>query len=371
MNSYKIDRERVRREELFEKFRLNFGAFPKRLFSSPDRAELCGAETESNRGTSVFAALDSDLLCAVSEREDGIVEIYSEFDPVRFSVNDLGSREREKGKLIALARGVLEYLRRSGRSFGGFSACMQSLVREKNLSASFEVLVAEVINRLYLNGALSPLEKAKAAKFAENVYFGRPCLLAPRAAIALGGVHHFDFLKGEPSITSLPIPKGSLVLVQREKDEPAKTGEILSFFGKTSLRELSREEIEASLPGLRKTVSDASILRALSFFEECDRADLAARALLDGKFDAFLRRMDQTDSSFLCFSSLRSVLALELMKKRNCAVRPTGEGEVLAFLPSDEKLKLFSELLRVFGRENVFSFELREEGAFEIDLNEN
>ncbi|HCH68120.1 MAG TPA: galactokinase, partial [Clostridiales bacterium] len=42
-------------------------------------------------------------------------------------------------------------------------------------SAAFEVLVGTILNHLYNEGRVSPVQIAKDAQWAENVYFGKPC----------------------------------------------------------------------------------------------------------------------------------------------------------------------------------------------------
>ena len=124
MNFYMFDRERERRERLALLFQSEYGHAPGLWFSSPGRAEIIGGQTDHNFGKALASALSCDILCAAEKRNDGIIELRSdEFLPIRFSVYDLGNREREKAKTSALSRGVLDYLQRNGYSFGGFSAC--------------------------------------------------------------------------------------------------------------------------------------------------------------------------------------------------------------------------------------------------------
>ena len=42
-------------------------------------------------------------------------------------------------------------------------------------SAAFEVLVGTVLNELFFDRKLSPIEIAQIGQYAENVYFGKPC----------------------------------------------------------------------------------------------------------------------------------------------------------------------------------------------------
>lgn len=388
--------KRKRAEELISAFRSQFGGAPKHWFSSPGRAEIVGNHTDHNLGKVLVSAISCDILSACDTRTDGIVEICSEhFSPIRFSVSDLGSREREKGKSVALARGVLAYLSRLGYSFGGFSAVTNSTVFRGagvSSSAAFEVLVAETVNRLYLGGAVSPLEKARAAQFAENVYFGKPCGLLDQAGIAFGGLNVIDFYGEDPLVERVPFAGGYRIvltntggshssLTSHYADITREMGEVAAALGKTYLRELSEEELKESLPRLRKSVSDRAILRAFHFFEENDRVERAAQALRAGDTSKFLEQVQKSGESSLAFlqncyvpgeTFQPIVLALKLSEKllKDGAYRVMGggfAGTVLALCKAGEEEAYGRAMARVFGRENVFYTDPREEGACETE----
>lgn len=112
--------EKKRLDALEAYFKAEFGSVPQRLFSSPGRAEIVGNHTDHNRGKVLVSAISCDILCFVSPRADGIIDIRAEaFSPVHFPVTDLNSREREKGRSVSLARGVCYYFASHGYPIGG------------------------------------------------------------------------------------------------------------------------------------------------------------------------------------------------------------------------------------------------------------
>ena len=60
-------------------------------------------------------------------------------------------------------------------------------------SAAYEVLVGTVINALYCENKLTPVEIAQIGQYAENVYFGKMSGLMDQTASSVGGVVAIDF----------------------------------------------------------------------------------------------------------------------------------------------------------------------------------
>lgn len=376
-------------------FRTRFRCEPERWFSSPGRAEILGNHTDHNAGKVLVSALSCDILCAVRERDDDLVEICSEnFYPIRFSLRELSRRERERGKSVALARGVAASLTGKGK-LHGFSACTSGNIYRGagvSSSAAFEVLVAEIFNALCFEGRLTPFEKAKAGQFAENSYFGKPCGLLDQSGVALGGLHKIDFFRANaPAYERIPVPKGySLVLTNTGGSHSSLTAyyaevrremeQIAHCFGKRCLREVPFQAFCGEIASLRKRAGDRAVLRAFHFFEENERVEEGAAALKAGDTDKFLSCVRESGRSSLCWlqncavpgsASQPVVLALKLAERscRTGAFRMQGggfAGTVLAFLKEEEREGYAAEMARVFGAENVFFASLREAGACEL-----
>lgn len=392
---------RSRKGRLAAEFKEQFGEAPAYFFSSPGRAEIVGNHTDHNGGKVLVSAISCDVMAAVSPRSDGNVVIASgAYYPIRFSVHDLSVRERERGRSISLVRGILRYLSGLGYSFGGFSCVTHSNIFRGagvSSSAAFEVLIAEIVNELYLGGRLPAMDKARAGMYAENDYFGKPCGLLDQAGIALGGLNEIDFSSREPLVAPVPAPEGYRLVLTNTGGSHAKLtnhyadirremGEVAAFFHKKYLFELSERDLLEALPELRQKVSDRAVLRAFHFFEENKRVELAARALQEGDTALFFEQVLSSGESSLkylqnCFIPGDTfepvVIALKLSEKvlRGGAYRMMGggfTGTVLAFCLAGGEERYSREMARVFGKENVFVTDLRAEGACALSVsNEN
>ena len=385
---------------LAEQFERLTGSAPEAWFSSSGRAEIIGNHTDHNHGRVIVAAIGCDILAAVKKREDGVIRISSAgFPSFELKVSDLAARPSEKGRSAALARGVVKGIADRGYTVGGFDACTESTIFRGagvSSSAAFELLVCEILNSLYLNGALDPVTKAIISQYAENEYFGKPCGLLDQSGISLGGMNRIDFEDpAVPVIAGLKAPEGYTLVITNTGGSHAKLTahyaaikeemrEVAAFFGARVLREVPFAEFFDGIPALRKKVSERAILRAFHFFEENERVDAAAAALSAGNTAAFLDAVNKSGESSLnclqnCFvpgSAEQPVsLAIHMSERliKDGAVRVHGggvAGTVLAYLADAEVENYVAQMAKVFGRENVFTASVRLPGATELDLGE-
>jgi len=392
-----VEEIKKRYKSLADDFLKGKGFAPDRFFSSSGRAEILGNHTDHNLGKVIVSAISRDIIAAVKKREDGLIEICSDgFYPIHFNVKDSRMRPAEKGRSYALARGVVEGVKRRGYSVGGFSAYTQSgIFRGAGISSSaaFEVLIAEILNVLYCDGKLSAGEKAEIGKFAENEYFGKPCGLLDQTGVVLGGMNEVDFKNiSSPEIKRLSAPEGYKIVITNAGGNHASLTEhyadirkemsaAASFFGEEYLRGVDEKKFFSSIPELKKKVSERAVLRAIHFFEENERVDLAARALESGNTSEFLRAVNESgESSLICLqnafvpgSDVQPVaLALKLSQKyiRDGAVRLHGggfAGTIIAFVSDDGEEEYIKRMASVFGEESVFSANVRNIGAGEVD----
>ncbi len=391
---------KARSDALAERYQTLTGECPQYWFSSPGRAEIIGNHTDHNHGKVIVAAISCDILAAVGKRDDGMICIYSEgFEPVSFCVTDTGVDPAEQGQSIALARGVVKKIRDKGFEPGGFTAvCNSTVFRGAGVSSSaaYELLVCEILNELYLGGALSAVEKAVISQYAENVYFGKPCGLLDQCGISFGGIRAIDFADPEhPVVEELSPPEGYTLVITNtggSHDELTvhyaaireEMRAVAEFFGKSVLQEVPYEKFCDALPELRKKVSERAVLRAFHFYEENDRVELAAMALREKREDAFLSAVNGSGISSLnclqnCFvpgSDRQPVtLALHLSELliQDGAVRIHGggfAGTIIAFVADGETERYVNGMSRVFGESNIFTANIRRFGAAKIDLRE-
>lgn len=382
--------------KLADKFKKREGKSHDVFISSPGRAEVLGNHTDHNHGKVIVGAISCDILAAVSKNDENAIKICSEgYRDIRVDLNDLELKEREYGTSAALTRGVARALKNRGYGFGGFTAHITSNVFKGagvSSSAAFELLIAECLNCLYLDGKAAAIEKAVAAQYAENVYFNKPCGLLDQSGIALGSLHKLDFLIPEkPAVQKLTAPKGyTLVITNTGGDHSDLTEHyaaikeemhaVSKFFGKEFLREVNEEDFYGSLKELTKKFSGRALLRAIHFFDENKNVDRAAQALERGDAREFLNCVNASgESSLRCLQNnyvpgdVRQVipLAIKYSEKiiKDGAVRIHGggfAGTILAFVSDGEADGYVEQMRALYGRDNVFKAYIREKGTCEV-----
>ena len=167
------------------------------LFSAAGRTELGGNHTDHQRGHVLTASISLDTIACVHPTGDRRVRLQSQgHGLITVDLDDLSPRPEERDQSAALVRGVAARLTERGFALGGFDAYSTTEVLAGSglsSSAAFEVLVGEIFNQLFCNGALSATENAQAGQYAENVYFGKPSGLMDQMGCATGGVISIDF----------------------------------------------------------------------------------------------------------------------------------------------------------------------------------
>ena len=388
-----VKKKQDRIDELKITFEKAEGFKPTHVFSSSGRAEILGNHTDHNHGLVMVAAISCDVIAAVAKRDDTIVKICSEgYAPVEVDVSDLEVKESEYGRSDALARGVAKALKDRGFNFGGFTAYTTSTIFKGagvSSSAAFEVLISEIFNVLYLDGALTPVDRAVISQFAENVYFGKPCGLLDQSGISIGSLVKIDFnCPTKPVAEKLCAPKGyTLVLTNTGGNHAALTEhyaairkemeEVAEFFGKKVLRDVDRSDFDKLLPTLKRRFSGRAILRALHFYEENERVLKAEKALKEGDTETFLKQVNASGLSSLVLLQNCAVpgdvkqpvvLGIELSRAfiKDGAVRVHGggfAGSILAFVKDNEAPSYVKFMKKLFGDANVFTAAVRELGT--------
>ena len=70
-------------------------------------------------------------------------------------------------------------------------------------SAALEVLIGTVMNELFFEKQLIPVEIVQIGKCAENVYFGKPCGLMDQTVSSVGGMVFIDFADSKNPIVEM------------------------------------------------------------------------------------------------------------------------------------------------------------------------
>jgi len=369
----------------------------KRVFSAPGRVEVGGNHTDHQHGCVLAAAIDLDAKCFVTPNDTNIVTIDNEeHGIVVVDLNDLDVRDDEKGKSAALVRGVAAWFAERGHAIGGFDGEVKSTIpvgSGLSSSAAFEVLIGNIFKGLF-GAALSPLEIAIAGRYAENVYFGKPCGLMDQAASSFGGFSKIDFFDPLNAIVE-PIDADlsgyALCVVAAGGDHadltpdyaaiPAEMKTVANYFGKEFLREVSPDDFYSDI-GKIQHLSKRAILRAIHFFEDHDRVSRQAAALKRGDIPTFLDLVNESGRSSLAYlqnvfspsfphnQELTLALALsERILEGRGAWRIHGggfAGTILTFVPNDLKDEYNRKMCDVFGDGCCFFLNVRKEGGMEV-----
>ncbi len=384
-----------RYDTLAAKFKAAEGKPCERFYSSSGRAEVLGNHTDHNHGKVMVAAISCDILACVCKAE-GKITVHSEgYRDIVVNLNETEVVPAETGTSTALVRGVVKALKDRGYTFGGFTAYSTSNIFKGagvSSSAAFEVLIAEIINDLYLDGALTPVDKAVISQYAENVYFEKPCGLLDQSGIAIGSLSKLDFFVPEkPVIEKLPLIEGYTMVITNTGGDHAKLTPhyaaireemhaVAGFFGKGFLRDVEYDEFYNALPTLKEKFSSRAILRAMHFYNENNRVDKAEKAVKTRNMRDFIDCINQSGISSLnmlqnCYVSGETnqpvVLGIEVSRSiiKNGGIRVHGggfAGSILAVVADEEVKEYATEMGKLFGKENVFSAEIREHGTTRV-----
>lgn len=385
--------QQERAQKLYDYFLKNEKRAPDYIFSSPGRAEILGNHTDHNHGKVMVASINCDILCFASKTEDGSITLYSKgYPPIKTTVSDSQILNSEFGTSQALVKGVCSKLHQMGYEFGGFVAYTTSNIFKGagvSSSAAFEVLICEILNLLYLDGKLDPVTKAVISQYAENVYFGKPCGLLDQSGIALGSLSKLDFKNPTcPTIKTFSAPEGyTLVLTNTGGDHASLTEhyaaircemeEIAGFFGKKVLREVDEEQFLQNVHLLKEKFSSRAIMRAIHFYNENKRVDIAEEAINQKDYIKFLNQVALSGASSAsvlqnCYvpgeTNQPVMLAVELSKQiaKQSFFRVHGggfAGSILGFVKDCELENYLAVMKKVFGENNVFTAQIRKTGT--------
>lgn len=353
-------------------------------FSAPGRVEIGGNHTDHQHGRVLAAAINLESKAIVRRNCEGKIRVISEgYDPVEIDVWDLGVHEEEKNTTAALIRGVASAFTECGCKLGGLDAKVSSTVLPGSglsSSAAFEVLIGRILNGLFFEDKLTPVQIAQIGQYAENVYFGKPCGLMDQTASSVGGLVYIDFRDpAHPVVENVEYDFDgcgyTLCIIDSGADHagltenyaaiPGELHKVCRVFGREYLRDVDESEFYARLPEVRKVAGDRGALRAMHIFDDSRRVAEQVAALRNNDFDCFLKLVnDSGDSSWKYLQnvipsgsrehqSMAFTIALckKLLNSRG-AVRVHGggfAGTALAFVPDGEFNKFREGVERVLG----------------------
>ncbi len=372
------------------------------LFSAPGRTEIGGNHTDHQHGCVLAGSVNLDVIAAARPNGTNTVRIQSRnYKMDVIDLDDLEIHIEQYDKAIALIRGVIKKFVDSGYDVRGFDAyTVSNVLKGSGLSSSaaFEVLVGTIINGLFAEGKVSPIEIAQFGQYAENVYYNKPSGLMDQMASSVGSVVAIDFASTEKPLVSkvefdLATHGYALCIIDSGADHadltdeyatiPSEMKQVAGFFGKEYLRETDKNDFFANIKNIRKKLNnDRAVLRAIHFFNENERAQKEVEALRNNDFDEFRRLVKQSGFSsymylqnvFAASSPLNQAVSLtlalcdELLGDRG-AYRVHGggfAGTVQAFVPFDMLDYFKSSVEGVLGEGMCHVLSIRPVGGYEL-----
>ncbi len=397
-----IYERRSRLVKLANDFLELYGDLDVMLFSVPGRTELSGNHTDHNNGRVLAASVDIDIIAIAAKVEGDTVRIKSV--GYREDTVDIASPSPEnvrKGSSSAIIAGIADYFNKQGYASGGFYAYTTSDVMTGSglsSSAAFEVMCARIFSEFYNDGKISAMELAKAGKYAENEYFGKPCGLMDQAACASGGCLWMDFENNlDPKTEKINFDLAkygySLCIVNTGGNHadltedyaavPSEMRSIAALMGKNVLRVCDEEDFIGRISYLRSLVGDRAILRAMHYFAENKRVDAQKDALLNGRFEEYLTLVSASGNS--SFKFLQNVytthnveeqgisLALAITERFGAVCRVHGggfAGTIQAYIPTEKVIEYKKTIESVFGENTCNVYTIRPYGAAVVTPNE-
>jgi len=373
------------------------------IFSVPGRSEIIGNHTDHNNGKVMAGAITRDIIAVAAKNTDGAIRFRSEGypeDTVRISDCD-EPKNFKSFTSRALVAGMVNGFSKHGYGVGGYDAYSTTEVLKGSglsSSAAFEVMVGNILNHFYADGAVAASEIAKIAQYSENVYFGKPCGLMDQMACAVGSFVYIDFEnKSEPVVEpidfSLSDAGYSLCIVNTGGNHsdlnedyasvPREMRGVASVLGREVLVGLTEDDILSKASKIRSTLGDRALLRAIHFVRECERVGEAKKALSQGNLRGFLELELASGRSSFCYLqnvytnhspaeqgiSLALALSEGYLAPRGGAWRVHGggfAGTVQAFVPAEHLDGYVALMESVFGKGAAMPLGIRPLGAVKL-----
>lgn len=395
-----LPRQSARYEKVITAFTETFGAAPTHLFSAPGRSEICGNHTDHNMGMVMAAAIDLDIVAAVSAREDHKIVLASDaFSTTQVDISNLDIRQDEQGTSAAIIRGVAAKMKADGFAIGGFSVYEVSDVLKgsgMSSSAAFEILICTIFSHLYNEGKLGAVHAAQISQYAENVYFGKPSGLMDQTACSVGGFVEIDFADEKHPVVS-PIAFDfaatgyKLVITDCHADHADATDDyadirkdmaaVSALFGKENLRQVDEKEFMENLGRVRRECGDMAVMRAMHFLEENKRVAAAAEALKANDFERFKENIIASGrSSYMYLQNIYSpsnhraqalsvalCVSEKLLNDVGGAWRVHGGGfggTIQAFVPGADVPRYIAAMEDLFGKDCCYQVSIRPQGGY-------
>ncbi len=372
------------------------------LFSAPGRTEIGGNHTDHQHGCVIAGSVNLDVIAAVRLNGTNTVRVKSKgYKLDEIDLDDLDIHEEQYDKAISLIRGVIKKFTEKGYKIQGFDAyTISNVLKGSGLSSSaaFEVLIGTILNGLFANNEVSPVEIAQIGQFAENVYFNKPSGLMDQMASSVGSVVSIDFKDTKnPVVKKVELDLAgcgyALCIIDSGADHadltdeyatiPQDMKEVSKYFGKEFLRDINADEFYRNIKDIREKLhNDRAVLRAIHFINDNKTAVDEVKALEEKDFDTFLELVKKSGQSSYMY--LQNIYASSMPKNQPVSVvlamcdKLLGDrgayrvhgggfaGTIQAFVPLDMLDKFKNEIDSVVGQGMCHILSIRPVGGYEI-----
>lgn len=398
------DRQRERYLHIAQSFQAEFpGNEDVFFFSTPGRTEIGGNHTDHNGGRILAGSVNLDVIAIVSPNDKNCIKLISEgYGTIEVDLSGLEPAEEEKNTSVSLIRGVCARISELGYKIGGFNAYAMSDIKDGaglSSSAAFEVQIATIINHLYNEGEIGPVEIAKIAQYAENHYYGKPCGLMDMTVCSVGGLVEIDFKDFDNPIVRkinydfsrcgcdlviVYVGEGHEGLSDEYTALENEMKEVAKALGGSVLREFSKELVIENMAVLRRKLSDRAILRALHFYSDDERVTQQSDFLDAGQLRLFLQSI--IDSGYSSWMLCQNVYVWCDVKKQGLSIALAVSKQILegkgawrihgggfggtiqAFVPKSLTKSYINDMDAIFGEGAGVKLAIRNEGSVLVNV---
>lgn len=289
-------------------FAERFGGEPI-LVRSPGRVNLIGEHTDYNQGLVLPAAIDKDIVLAISRRNDEAIHLYSIDQDASYETTTM-AWERSPMLWPDYLIGVVFELFKRGYNIGGFNLVFGGNIPQGaglSSSAALECATAFALSELF-GLKLEKLDIALIAQAAENEFVGVKCGLMDQFASVFGKSDHLIKLDCRDfSYEYIPFKQEGFHVVlfdtrvkhslassaYNTRREECEHGVALIAQQHPEVDSL-REATQAQVEELIKPVNEVVYRRCRYVVSEIQRLKDACNDLQQGDLYSFGRRMFET-----------------------------------------------------------------------------
>lgn len=174
---------------LIKKFYELYGSGESRIFFSPSRVNLIGEHIDYNGGYVLPCAIELGTYGCVRKRSDNYIRLASENFSLKVEVDINTLKYESKHDWANYPKGVFSCMKEEGYRVSGMDILVWGNIPNGaglSSSASLELLIAEMINSLFNEGAISKIDLIKISQKAENDFVGVKCGIMDQFAVAMG-----------------------------------------------------------------------------------------------------------------------------------------------------------------------------------------